>query len=76
MQWLSHFTLTPKVGGSNPAWSNTNHGAVAVRVYCTVPTNTVPVPMTTGTVTDNGSVCTGTGLLRDSSELIYRAGKL
>ena len=47
---------------------------VAVRVYGTVPTNTVPVQMTTGTVTDSGSVWTG--LLRDSSELIYRAGKL
>ena len=30
---------------------------VAVGVYGTVPTNTVPVPMTTGTVTDSGSLC-------------------
>ena len=30
-----------------------------VGVCDTVPTNTVPIPMTTGTVTDSGSVCTG-----------------
>ena len=50
------------------------YGIVALRVYGTVLTNTVPVPLTTGTVTDSGSVWTG--LLRDSCELIYRAGKL
>ena len=49
-------------------------GTAGVQLYGTVPTNTVPVPMTTGAVTDSGSVCTG--LLRDTSEIIYRAGKL
>ena len=58
----------------NMEMSKKKEGSVAVRVCCTVPTNTVPVPMTTGTVTDSGSVWTG--LLWDSSELIYRAGKL
>ena len=27
VQWLSHFTRTPKVAGSNPMGSNTTHGA-------------------------------------------------
>ena len=42
----------------------------------TVPTNTVQVPNTTGTVTDSGSVYTGTGLLGVISGYIYRTGKL
>ena len=30
-QWLSHFTHTTKVAGSNPARSNTTHGASLCR---------------------------------------------
>jgi len=33
--------------------------AVQVGTDSTVPTNTVQVPITTGTVTDSGSECTG-----------------
>ena len=40
----------------------------------TVPTNTVQVPNTTGTVTDSGSVCTG--FLGAISGYKYRTGKL
>ena len=40
----------------------------------TVPTKTVQVPITTGTVTDSGSVYTG--LLGALSRHIYRTGKL
>jgi len=40
----------------------------------TVPTNTVQVPNTTGTVTDSGSV--NNGFLGAISGYIYRSGKL
>jgi len=43
-------------------------------IYTTVPTNTVQVPITTGTVTYSGSVYTG--LLGVISGYIYRTGKL
>ena len=40
----------------------------------TVPTNTIQVPITTGTVTDSGSECTG--FIGDICRYIYRAGEL
>ena len=40
----------------------------------TVPTNTVPVPITTGTVTDSGSECSG--FIGVISSYIYRTGEL
>ena len=43
-------------------------------IYTTVPTNTVQVPITTGTVTDSGSVYTG--LLGAISRYTYSTGKL
>jgi len=48
--------------------------AIQVSTLPTVPTNTVQVPNTTGTVTDSGSVYTG--LLGAISGYIYRTGKL
>ena len=43
-------------------------------IYTTVPTNTVQVPITTGTVMNSGSVYTG--LLGAMNRYIYRIGKL
>ena len=43
-------------------------------IYTKVPTNTIQVPITTGTVTDSGSVYTG--LLGAISRYIYRTSKL
>ena len=40
----------------------------------TVPTNTVQVPMTTGTVTDSGSECAG--FIGDICRYIYRTDEL
>ena len=40
----------------------------------TIPTNTVPLPITTGTVTDSGSECTG--FISDIAGYIYRTGEL
>jgi len=40
----------------------------------TVPTNTVQVPITTGTVTDSGSEYTG--FISDIGGYIYRTGEL
>jgi len=40
----------------------------------TVPTNTIQVPITTGTVTDSGSECTG--FISDIGRYIYRTGEL
>jgi len=40
----------------------------------TLPTNTVQVPITTGTVTDSGSECTG--FIGDICRYIYRTGEL
>ena len=40
----------------------------------TVPTNTIQVPITSGTVTDSGSECTG--FIGVISSYIYRTGEL
>ena len=40
----------------------------------TVPTNTVQVPITTGTLTDSGSECTD--FIGDICRYIYRTGEL
>ena len=40
----------------------------------TVPTNTIQVPITTGTVMDSGSECTG--FISDICRYIYRTGEL
>ena len=42
----------------------------------TVPTNTVQLPITTGTVTDSGREYTGTGFIGVIAGYIYRTGKL
>ena len=51
-------TLLARLGGMviGCVFSQLEVTTVAVQVYITVLTNTVPVPMTTGTVTDSGSV--------------------
>ena len=58
-----------------PDSTKTNGETVAVQVQLsTVPTNTVQVPITTGTVTDSGSEYTG--FIGVISQYIYKAGKL
>ena len=52
----------------------TNYSKVAIRLFDTVPTNTIQVPITTGTVTDCVSVCTG--FIWEISGYIYRTGEL
>ena len=59
---------------SSTLWSKDSSPCGGTGTDTTLPTNTVQVPITTGTVTDSGSEYTG--FIGVISQYIYKAGKL